>query len=338
MQHITIVGLGLIGGSIGMALRRWSAANGNALRIIGFDQDMDKQTMAKRMGAVDDTAWSLADAVKNADVVIMATPVGAMRELFSDISPHLKADAIVTDTGSTKTDVLEWSKALPAHVSFVGGHPMAGKSESLEAANADLFKGATWVVSPGVTASETAIRNVLGLIAAVDAEAFFVEPAEHDSYVAGISHLPMVVAAALVRTATADQSWRDMRTLASTGFKDTTRLALGSPEMHRDISMTNRAALSRWIGQMIDTLETFRADLADADEEAARTRIHDFFIEAQDQRARAETVASRSAEQALEGDKDLKRENMSETMGRMFLGGLGRRKREQDGQRDRRRR
>jgi prephenate dehydrogenase len=336
MQNITIVGLGLIGGSIGMALRRWSASNGNALRISGFDQDMDKQTLAKRMGAVDDTAWSLSDAVKDADVVIIATPVGAMKELFSDIGPHLKADAIVTDTGSTKTDVLEWSKGLPSHVSFVGGHPMAGKSESLEAADPDLFKGATWVVSPGVTASEAAIRNVLGLITAVDAEAFFADPAEHDSYVAGVSHLPMVVAAALVRTVTADQSWRDMRTLASTGFKDTTRLALGSPEMHRDISMTNRQALSRWIGQMIVTLETFRADLADPDEDAARTRVHEFFTEAQDQRARAESVPSRSAEQALEGQNDLKKENMSDTMGRMFLGGLGRRKRDQDGRRGRR--
>jgi len=334
MQQITIVGLGLIGGSIGLALRRWSAANGNALRVLGFDQDMEKQTLAKRMGAVDDTAWSLADAVKDADVVIVATPVGAMRDVFADIGPNLKPDAIVTDTGSTKTNVLEWAKALPAHVSFVGGHPMAGKSESLEAATADLFKGATWVVSPGVSASENAIRNVLGLIAAVDAEAFFADPVEHDSYVAGISHLPMVVAAALVRTATADQSWRDMRTLASSGFKDTTRLALGSPEMHRDISMTNRAAISRWIGQMIDTLEAFRADLADPDEEAARERIHRFFTEAQDQRARAESVPKRSVEQGLETDESLRKENIGESMSRMFLGGLGRR-RQQEGRRGR---
>jgi len=334
MQQITIVGLGLIGGSIGMALRRWSSANGNALRVVGFDQDMDKQTRAKQMGAVDATAWSLTDAVKNADVVVVATPVGAMKEIFVDIGPHLKPEAIVTDTGSTKANVVEWARALPDHVSFVGGHPMAGKSESLEAATPDLFKGATWVVSPGINASEAAIRNVLGLIAAVDAEAFFADPVEHDSYVAGISHLPMVVAAALVRTATVDQSWRDMSTLASTGFRDTTRLALGSPEMHRDISITNRAALSRWISQMIETLETFRADLGDPDEESARERIHAFFVEAQDQRARAEVVRPRSAEQAPESGDTLRKETVSESMGRMFLGGLGRR-RQQNGRRGR---
>lgn len=330
MQQITILGLGLIGGSIGMALRRWSADNDNALRITGYDADMDKQTLAKKMNAVDDTAWSLSDAVKGADVVIVATPVGAMREIFADIGPHLKNGAIVTDTGSTKVNVLEWAESLPATVSFVGGHPMAGKSESLEAADADLFKGATWVVCPSVMAKEEAIRNVLGLVAAVDAEAFFAEPAEHDSYVGGISHLPMVVAAALVRTATVDQSWRDMSTLASTGFKDTTRLALGSPEMHRDISLTNRSALTRWVDQMIGTLEQFKADLTNEDEDTARERIEAFFTESQDQRARVEVKRPRTTEQSPESDSALKKDTMSDSMGRMFLGGLGRRDRHKD--------
>ena len=204
---------------------------------------------------------------------------------------------------------------------------MAGKSDSLEGADVDLFKGATWVVCPGVTASEAAIKNVLGLVAAVDAEAFFVDPAEHDSYVAGISHLPMVVAAALVRTATADQSWRDMRSLASSGFRDTTRLALGSPEMHRDISLTNRQALSRWIGQMITTLEEFQSELTSDDEDQARERIQEFFHEAQDQRARVEVVQSRSSEQSPETSGSLKNETVSDSMSRMFLGGFGRRDR-----------
>lgn len=325
MQQITIIGLGLIGGSIGLALKRWSARHDDALRITGYDSDMDKQSMAKKMNAVDATTWSLQDAITNADVVIVATPVGAMQEVFADIAPHLKPGAIVTDTGSTKVDVLEWAKSLPNGVSFVGGHPMAGKSESLEGADADLFKGATWIVCPGVTASEAAIKNVLGLVAATDAEAFFADPVEHDSYVAGISHLPMVVAASLVAAATSDQSWRDMRSLASSGFRDTTRLALGSPEMHRDISMTNREALSRWIGQMISTLEEFRHDLA-LDEDEARERILEFFADAQEARARVEVPHVRASEQSPEVASGLKGETMSESMGRMFLGGFGRRR------------
>lgn len=333
MQQITIIGLGLIGGSIGLALRRWSTQHDNALRITGFDADMDKQASAKHMGAVEATTWSLNDAIENADVVIVATPVGSMQEIFSDIGPYLKEGAIVTDTGSTKVNVLEWAEVLPSHVSFVGGHPMAGKSESLEGADADLFKEATWVVCPSVRASEAAIKNVLGLVAAVDAEAFFADPAEHDSYVAGVSHLPMVVAASLVQTTTVDQSWRDMRSLVSSGFRDTTRLALGSPEMHRDITITNREALSRWIGEMISTLDQFRADLTIDDVEEVQERVHTFFVNAQDERAKAEVAHDRSNEQSPETTGSLKKESMSDSMGRMFLGGFGKKNRKKDGKR-----
>lgn len=329
MQNVTIIGLGLIGGSIGLGLKRWSAQHDNALRITGYDADMDKQALAKSRRVVDDTTWSLGDAIRNADIVIVATPVGAMEEVFTDIGPNLKDGAIVTDTGSTKVNVLEWaSQAFPDTVSFIGGHPMAGKSESLEAADAELFKGATWVVCPSPRASEAAIKNVLGLIAAVDAEAFFVDPAEHDSYVAGISHLPMVVAASLVQAVTTDKTWRDMSSLASTGFRDTTRLALGSPDMHRDIAVTNRDSISRWIGEMIDELEGFRAMLADPDAETLRENIRAYFIDAQDKRARAEVAPNRSAEQNPEGAGELRGETMKQSVGRMFLGGIGRKDRD----------
>lgn len=326
MQQISIVGLGLIGGSIGLALKRWSSENGNALKIVGYDTDINHQTLAKKMRAVDDTAWGLPDAISDADVVIVATPVGAMKQVFEDIGPHLKLNAIVTDTGSTKTDVMEWAKVLPGHVSFVGAHPMAGKSDSLEAATADLFDGASWVVCPSPTASEVAIKNVLGLIAAANGDPYFVEPEEHDAYVAGISHLPFVVAAALVKTATTDQSWRDMKTLASTGFRDTTRLALGSPEMHRDIAMTNKAALGGWIDSMIVTLQDFRDQLIAEDDEQVREQIGQYFTEAQDLRAQAEHVSPRSAEMQTEDE----RTNTTGVMRSMFFGGFGRKKDEKD--------
>lgn len=326
MQQVTIIGLGLIGGSIGLALRRWSAANGNALRVVGFDDDMDKQTRAKRMGAVDDTEWSLKNAVDGADIAIVATPVGTMREVFTNIGPILKPGAIVTDTGSTKSDVLEWSALLPKHVDFVGGHPMAGKAESLEAADADLFAGATWVVCPAVSASESSIKNVLGIIAATGAEAFFVDPVEHDSYVAGVSHLPFLVAATLTETVASDPSWRDMKSLAASGFKDTTRLALGDPTMHRDILMTNRIAVSRWIDQMIASLQRTRS-LLDDDPERASQQLLAFLGHAQDERAKVEIQPSRAAEQRPEGD-GLANQSMSDQVSRMFLGGFGRKRKE----------
>lgn len=322
MQQVTIIGLGLIGGSVGLALSRWSAENDNALKIIGFDTDLDHQQLAKKMGAVHDTSWSLPEAIDTADIVIIATPVGTMQQVFADIGEHLKFNAIVTDTGSTKTDVMEWAKVLPAHVSFVGGHPMAGKSESIEAASADLFEGATWIVTPSPTASEEAIKNVMGLIAATKAEPYFVEPEEHDAYVAGISHLPFVVAASLVKTTTTDQAWRDMKTIASTGFRDTTRLALGSPEMHRDIAITNKQSITRWIDSMIGTLEEFKTQLQDDDDEALRESIGEFFKEAQELRAAAESVKSRSSEMMTEDE----RPSSGGMMRNMLFGGLGRKR------------
>lgn len=321
MQNITIIGLGLIGGSIGLALKKWSADNDNALKITGFDSDMQHQETARRLKAVDEANWSLPDALIDADIVIVATPVGAMKQIFEDIGPHLKLNAIVTDTGSTKADVMEWAKVLPGHVSFIGGHPMAGKSESIEAATADLFDGASWIVCPSPSASELAIKNVMGLIAAANAEAYFVEPEEHDSYVAGISHLPFVVAATLVKATTTDKVWRDMSTMASSGFRDTTRLALGSPEMHRDITMTNRESLGRWIDTMIGSLTDFRELLRDGDEDEIRTQVGEYFKDAQDLRASAESVKPRSAEMDVADD----RQPTSGMMRSMFFGGFGKR-------------
>jgi prephenate dehydrogenase len=291
---------------------------------------MDKQARAKRMGAVDDTEWSLAAAVKDSDVVIVATPVGTMLEVFENIAEHLKAGAIVTDTGSTKADVMQWARALPTTVQFVGGHPMAGKSESLEAADANLFNGATWVVCPSVTASDSAIRNVLGIISATNAEAFFADPVEHDSYVAGISHLPFLVAASLVDTVTSDQSWRDMSSLASSGFRDTTRLALGNPRMHRDILMTNKDAVIRWIDQLQTSLSRSR-DLLAGDEAEASEKLLSFFERAQDERAKAEVTASRGAEQKMADG--VEPGTVGDQMSRMFFGGFGRKK---NGQKDQR--
>jgi prephenate dehydrogenase len=329
-QQVTIVGLGLIGGSIGLALKRWSRENQDALHITGFDEDVSQQNKAKRMGAVDATEWTLGKAVAQADLVIVATPVQAMREVFGDIAEDLKHGAIVTDTGSTKVDVMQWAaEKLPTTVSFVGGHPMAGKSEGLDAAEADLFKGATWAICPSVRASEDAIRNVLGIVAATGAETYFVDPVEHDSYVAGVSHLPFISAIALVNAVTSDTAWRDMRTMASTGLRDTTRLALGSPEMHRDIAVTNREAIIRWLDQYTVELQSIRDELA-ANDESLADELFKRFERAQDARARLEIPVHRSDEVMTESQKELSREGVGDQMQRMLFGGFRRRKGTED--------
>lgn len=329
-QQVTIIGLGLIGGSIGLALKRWSRENDNALRIMGFDEEVSQQNKARKMGCIDDAEWSLGKAVSNADVVIIATPVQAMQGVFSDIAEDLKPGAIVTDTGSTKVDVVEWSKALPTTVSFVGGHPMAGRAESLEAADADLFKGATWAICPSITASEDAIRNVLGIVAATGADSYFVDPVEHDSYVAAVSHLPFLSAIALINTVTRDSSWRDMRTLASSGLKDTARLALGSPEMHRDIVMTNRESIARWIDSYIAELQSLRSELVANDDNLAES-LFKTFERAQDERAKLEVPVNRSDESMTESQREVSKDGFNDQMSRMFFGGFRRRDRGEKG-------
>ena len=329
MQRITIVGLGLIGGSIGLGLRKWSAGEGRAdaaIEVIGFDTDLDQQHYAKKIAAVERAEWDLGKAVRQADVVILATPVGAMREVMTDIAPHLQSGCVVTDTGSTKADVVTWAdELLPRTVSFVGGHPMAGKAQSIEAAEAGLFQGATWCVSPSVRAADEAIRNVLGMIAALGAEPFFVDAAEHDAYVAGVSHLPFVLSAALMKAVSADASWRDMKTLTAGGFRDFSRLAAGSPAMHRDILLTNRQAVDRWLESYIGVLGEVRTLLARHDDEAAEG-LHAFFDQARDARAEWATQTTREGELLHGTAAELSPENIGDQMGRMLMGGFARRR------------
>lgn len=330
MQRVAIIGLGLIGGSIGLGLRAWSSQQSkdgaSGLEIIGFDTDLEQQHYAKKINAVDRAEWELAKAVRDADIVVVCTPVRAMKETFTDIAPMLKSGAVITDVGSTKADVINWAnELLPRTVSFVGGHPMAGKSLSIEGAEAELFKGATWCVTPSVNATDEAVRNVLGMITALGAESYFVDPQEHDAYVAGISHLPFVVSATLMNSLSADSSWRDMKTLTAGGFRDMTRLSAGSPAMHRDILLTNREAVVRWIDAFQQELSTLRDAVQSATEEEAKP-LTEFFERARDARAEWATQTTREGELLQGTESDLSKEGFGDQMGRMLFGGFMRRK------------
>jgi prephenate dehydrogenase len=331
MQRVVIVGLGLIGGSIGLGLRRWSAeqAKGGTeqLNINGFDTDLEQQAHAKKLNAIDKTEWRLPNAVKDADIVVLCTPVGAMKDLLGDIAPNLKDGAVVTDVGSTKAEVISWAdELLPKTASFVGGHPMAGKSISIEGADADLFKGATWCVTPSISASESAVRNVLGMISALGAEAYFVDPHEHDAYVAGISHLPFVLSAALINALGSDSSWKDMKSLTASGFKDMTRLASGSPAMHRDILTTNGDAIVRWIDQFQSALGDLRSTISSSGDPERETKLTQYFEKARDIRAEWSTQVTREGELLQQTGAEMPLEGVGDQMSRMFFGSLFRRR------------
>lgn len=283
-RQLTIVGVGLIGGSLGLALRQ----AGLGYTIVGHDREHSEAGKAKRMGAIDRAEWNLPAAVEAADVVVVATPVQAVEQVFRDLAPHLKPGCIVTDTASTKARVVDWAEEiLPAGVRFVGGHPMAGKETSgAEAAEATLFKGATWCLAPGSSADPAAIETVASIARAVGARPFFVDPTEHDSFVAAVSHVPFLLSVGLVRLTTESPAWRDLARVAASGFRDITRLASGDPTMHRDICVTNRESILRWIA-------AYQAELSELAEaiEGDGTKLERMLKEAKE--ARDVWVASR---------------------------------------------
>jgi prephenate dehydrogenase len=310
-SRISIIGTGLIGTSIGLAL---SAREGRQYDVVGADRDRAAARTAKKMGALDKEVGSLEEAVDGAGLVILATPVVATRHIMQEMGQYLAAGVVVTDVCSTKADVMRWAQEyLPETANFVGGHPMAGREKSgPAAASADLFRGATWAISPAPGADERAVGVLLGLVETLGATPFYIDAAEHDQLAAAVSHVPLVASVALFRMVRDSAAWEDLSLLAGPGFKDLTRLASGDPTMSRDIMMTNRDAVVHWIDRLQNELSTIKKAL-----ELGHEPVFDLFQSTQfdrdnfilnpPMRRRPEGVEAPSAQDA---------------MGRLFVGGL----------------
>jgi prephenate dehydrogenase len=259
-NRVAIIGLGLIGGSIGLALHKAKAAQ----QVVGYDLAKGSSNQARRIGAIDQPYNALADAVRGAELVILATPVGAMRSLLQEVASSVTPGAVVTDVASTKSQVISWAEEyLPSSVAFVGGHPMTGKEVSgVQAADASLFQGRIYCLTPTARTPSIAITKVSALIEALGARARFLEPVEHDGQVAGVSHLPFIASIAIMNTVAEGTAWVDASMLAAGGFRDITRLAAGNPEMYRDICLTNSNSLIRWLNEYIMTLSALRDRVA----------------------------------------------------------------------------
>jgi len=263
MERIAIIGTGLIGASIGLGLRDAKLSD---VQVVGYDESGEALAQARKRGAIAVGERTLADAVRSARIVIVATPALAARSVLQEIAPLLDEGAIVTDTLSTKAEILRWAgEILPESVNYVGGHPMAGKATSAGPAEAEatLFRDKAYCVIPSPHASEQAIRSILGLVAILGAEPVFVDAAEHDQYVAAVSHLPMIMSFALFNLVRSSVSWQDMRLLAGSGFTGATRLASGDPQMTHDICVTNGEAVIHWIDRLMEEMRKYRALIAD---------------------------------------------------------------------------
>ncbi len=278
-NQVALIGTGLIGGSIGIALRERRLVK----KITGFDQNLQALEEAMKRGAIDRAASSPAEAVQESDLVILAVPVLNTLELLKGILPFLKQDAVVTDVGSTKASIMKETAGLfPEAVHFIGGHPMAGSEESgITGADPALLENAIYVLTPNPDCPQIIVDKLKQVLKETGAEPLILDPEEHDRVVASVSHLPYVVAAALTSSVAGAENMELVRTLAAGGFRDSTRIALSNPDLWRGICLSNREELGKALSSFQDSLERIQRKLADCDQDA----IEEFFREARDYRS-----------------------------------------------------
>jgi prephenate dehydrogenase len=264
---ITIVGLGLVGGSIGLALRQ----TGNDYEVVGHDREHAVASKARKLGAVSKTEWNLISACEDADLIIIATPVMAIKETLTAIAPYLKPGCLVTDTASIKAPVMAWAKEiLPDTVNFVGGDPIISQEAStggsppagIEGARADLFQGGLYCLTPSPETAPQAVQLATDLVHLLGARPFFLDAAEHDGLVAGVDHLPFVLSAALLETTIQSPAWREMRKLAGDAFQSATHFSSGDAATYRDACLTNGENIMRWIDACLARLTELREIIA----------------------------------------------------------------------------
>ena len=273
-QRIGIVGLGLIGGSIALAARElWPAS-----LVIAVD-NKDVLETAMRLHAIDVAADDLI-VLAEADLVVLAAPVRQNLQILAQLDEHVRQPAVVTDTGSTKREIVEAAKSLPQRFTFIGGHPLGGAATSgLEHARTDLFKGRPWLFTPGDDAHGEALEKLLAFARALGADPRLIGVSSHDRLLAYLSHLPQLTASALMHVV-GNAVGDDGLALAGRGLVDTTRLASSPAEIWKDITATNADEIGPALDALIGLLQELRADLATGE------RLDDIFQEAAAWRAR----------------------------------------------------
>jgi len=274
---VAIIGVGLIGGSLGLAFK---AAGG--VDVTGADCDRAVLDAAVARGAIDRGTTDPAAAAGAAEVVFLCAPVLRLPGLAARIAPHLQEGAIVTDVGSTKKLVGEKiARLLPANVHYVGGHPMAGREKSgVAAADAALFRDKWYIFTPTAATSPAAVDKVAALVRRTGARVTVMEAARHDDCAAVISHVPHVVAAGLVNLLGNHPDEDGLLSLAGGGFCDTTRIASSNADMWADICLTNAEAITGGL----EGLQALLADVAAAIRRGDRAAVRAFFAKAKARR------------------------------------------------------
>ncbi len=264
MKKIVIFGVGLIGGSLALALRVQFAD----LQVVGVARNADNLQDALKLKVIDIAETDISHALKNAELVIIATPVAQTPHILSAILPHLESQTVITDVGSTKSDVVGYAEEILGKKSlqFVAGHPIAGAEKSgVAAAKADLFINKNIVLTPTANCNKDAIQKVRAMWLATGANVSEMTASQHDSIFAAVSHLPHLLAFALVDELASRDNAQQLLDFAASGFRDFTRIAGSNPEMWRDISLANRDALLQEIHAYQNALSKLQESLKNQD-------------------------------------------------------------------------
>lgn len=268
---VTVIGLGLMGASLCIDLKQRNLCR----EVRGVTRSISTILRSFQEDAVDLATTDLSSGVAGADIVILATPVRAVLSILERLGPVLWPGTVVMDMGSTKADICAAMERLPPRVQPIGGHPMTGKETAgYASAESGLYEGAPWVLTPVTRTTSETVALATELVTATGAFPILLEPVRHDRLVAAISHLPFLLASALVHTviengATDAAVWD----LAAGGFRDTSRVAASDTQMFLDILMTNRGAALAQLDALGAHLQELRRLLADGDEESLRVKL-----------------------------------------------------------------
>ncbi len=272
IQNITILGVGLIGGSLGAALKRIDFPG----TLIGLGRRRSSLEIALDKGIVDNITLDFAEAIEPADIVVVCTPVELIPEMVKRACEHAKDGCVITDVGSVKRQIVEEvDRFLPENLHFVGAHPMAGSEKSgPAAADPDLFKNADCILTPTKKTTEESVQLVRSLWESVGANTSIMSPTEHDFLIAAASHLPHLVACVLTETVNEFSNNKGKALdFTATGFKDTTRIASGSPEIWKNIFLQNGDMLIPIIDKFVENIEEFGRLLVNKDEESIQRAL-----------------------------------------------------------------
>jgi prephenate dehydrogenase len=251
-DQVTIIGLGLIGGSLASVIK-----DKNLVRVVGYARRDETVQKALKRGIIDEGYTNLKDSIKNSSIIVVCTPIDSIVEIVNKVIEYVEQEVVIVDVASTKESIVhELSDNLPDGITYIGGHPMAGSERTgIDAADKNIFKDANFILTPYKNVNNQKLLKLNNFIEKLGMKVKYLSPQQHDSAVAAVSHLPYLMATNMINTIDNHDDSDTFLDIASTGFKDTTRVASSSAVWGKNICLTNRKEILNMIGAYRDNLD-----------------------------------------------------------------------------------